>query len=74
VLQPDSLKLLGYNFAEKPKIFKFLLFFNIFYAKKMTRGIARVSKLVYIYKVWLYFISDVQNMDSQSKYHKGKKD
>jgi len=47
VLQPDSLKLLGYNFAEKSKIFKFLLFFNICYAKKMTRGIARVSKLVY---------------------------
>jgi hypothetical protein len=46
VLQPDSLKLFGYNFAEKPKIFKFLLFFNIFYAKKMTRGMARVSKLV----------------------------
>jgi hypothetical protein len=46
VLQPDSLKLLGYNFAEKLKIFKFLLFFNIFYAKKMTCGIARVSKLV----------------------------
>jgi len=29
-----KLKILGYNFAEKPKIFKFLFFFNIFYAKK----------------------------------------
>jgi len=27
-------KILGYNFAEKPMIFKFLFFFNIFYAKK----------------------------------------
>jgi hypothetical protein len=54
VLQPDSLKLLGYNFAEKPKIFKFLLFFNIFYAKKMTRGIARVPKLVNIEKAWIF--------------------
>jgi len=37
-------KILGYNFAEKPNIFK--IFFNIFYVKKMTCGIARVSKLV----------------------------
>jgi hypothetical protein len=40
-----KLKILGYNFAEKPKIFKFL-FFLIFFMQKKTRCIARVSKLV----------------------------
>jgi hypothetical protein len=39
-------KIIGYNFVEKPKIFIFFIFLNIFYTKKMTRGIARVSKLV----------------------------
>lgn len=42
-------KIFGYNFAEKPNIFKFLFFLIFFMQKKMTRGIARVSKLVIVY-------------------------
>jgi hypothetical protein len=48
-------KILGYNFAEKPKIFKFLFFLIFFMQKKMTRGITRVSKLV---------INDKMNADN----------
>jgi len=36
---------LGINLQKNPRFLNFY-FFNIFYAKKMTCGIARVSKLV----------------------------
>jgi len=38
-------RFLGITLQKNPKFLNFY-FFNIFYAKKITRGIARVSKLV----------------------------